>query len=323
MNVLIIGCRGQDGRWLSEIFSTRGYNVFGVHRSTLSSLQDSTEEDQYRSFHLTQEFCVDFSRNQTATNYLNKIQPKLIFHLAAVHESAINMKDFGPNNLQEMQNCHVKITYNVLEWIKDNSKSTRLAVALTSQMYSSDTEPLIISEDSITLPQNIYGETKLESFKLIQHYRNKKRVYASGLILFNHTSVYAKPNFLFKVLAKQIYEYSKRLRSQIIISNADYKIDICDAREVCEAMRLSIESDFPKDYVISSGELNSIRSIVKDAGKLLNLRIEDRDIVSISNIPQKNILLGNPNRILKDLGWRSLISPAHTLASMVENEFRL
>jgi GDP-D-mannose dehydratase len=100
--------------------------------------------------------------------------------------------------------------------------------------------------------------------------------------------------------------------------NADYEIDICDAREVFDAMRLSLESNFPRDYVISSNNLVPIRLVIKEAAKLLHINIEDREILSTNNYPQKNILFGNSKRIFTELGWRPQISPAQLLANMVE-----
>ena len=320
MRVLIIGCRGQDGKWLSEILSTQGYEVYGIHKPTLTSGQNSQISLWKANNYIVREYCVDFSILKTAVYYLDQIQPSMIFHLAAVHESSIDMKNFGMSDLDEMQNCHVKITHNLLKWICEKKSSTKLAVALTSQMYSGGDKRKKISADSVASPQNIYGQTKLESFDLIRKYRNQHSICAVGLILFNHTSIYAKPNFLFRVLAKQLNEYKLNIRKQISIVNADYEIDICDAREVCNAMRLALESNYPRDYVVSSGSLVSIRSVVKDAAKLLNINIKDDDILSTNNEPQKNILFGDSKQIFTDLGWKSHNKPAQLLAKMFEQE---
>jgi GDPmannose 4,6-dehydratase len=318
MRVLIIGCRGQDGKWLSEILSTRGYKVFGIHKPFPNSVQNSKISQREKNSHITMEYCVDFSIQQTAVEFLDKIQPNFIFHLAAVHESSVSLENLSRSIIENMRNCHVKITDNLLQWISDKKMSTKLAVSLTSQMYSGTNNRTKISEDSKVLPQNVYGQTKLESFNLIQKYRDQKGVFASGLILFNHTSIYAKPDFLFRVLAKQINEYKKNIRQNISIMNADYEIDICDAREVCDAMRLSLESNFARDYVISSNNLVPIRLVIKEAAKLLNININDEEIISTNNDPQKNILFGDSKRIFTDLGWQPQISPAQLLASMVE-----
>jgi GDPmannose 4,6-dehydratase len=320
MKVLIIGCRGQDGKWLSEILSTQGYEVYGIHKPTLALDQNSKISLRKADKYIVKEYCVDFSILKTAVKYLDQIQPSMIFHLAAVHESSVDMKNFGMSDLDKMQACHVKITHNLLQWICEKKRSTKLAVALTSQMYSGGDKQIEISVDSKALPQNIYGQTKLECFDLIRKYRNQHSIFAVGLILFNHTSIYARPNFLFRVLAKQLSEYKRNIRKQISIVNADYEIDICDAREVCNAMRLSLESNYPRDYVISSGRLVSIRSVVKDAAKLLSIDIKDDDILSTNNEPQKNRLFGDSKQIFTYLGWQSQNKPAQLLVKMFEQE---
>jgi GDPmannose 4,6-dehydratase len=322
MKALIIGCRGQDGKWLSENLSTHGYEVFGIHKPTITPTQNSKISPKEKKSLSLKEYSVDFSIYKTAVEYLDQIQPKYIFNLAAVHDSSVDMKNTEISDSGRMQNCHVEITHNLLQWISEKNRCTKLAVALTSQMYSGDHNRTEISENSVTQPQNIYGKTKLESFDLLRKYRNEKGIFASGLILFNHTSVYAKPNFLFKVLAKQIMEFERNIRQKITINNADYEIDICDAQEVCEAMRLTLESENPIDYIISSGNLVTIRSIVKEAAQLLNININNDDILSTNNEAQKNVLLGDPKKIFTDLGWQSKTSPAQLLAKMVEYEIQ-
>lgn len=318
MKVLIIGCRGQDGKWLSEILSTQGYKVFGIHKPISLAEQNSKISQQEKNSNIIMEYCADFSIQQTAVELLDKIQPNFIFHLAAVHESSVSMESLSISDVENMRNCHVKITDNLLQWISDKSMKTKLAVSLTSQMYSGTNNRTRISEDSKVSPQNVYGQTKLESFDLLRKYRDQNGIFASGLILFNHTSIYAKPDFLFRVLAKQINEYKKNIRQNISIMNADHEIDICDAKEVCDAMRLSLESNFPRDYVISSSNLVPIRLVIKEAAKLLHVNIEDREILSTNSYPQKNMLFGNSKRIFTELGWQPQISPAQLLANMVE-----
>jgi len=320
LRALIIGCRGQDGRLLSEILSAHGYEVYGIHKPTNIDVGILHSLSPKKDSNLVEEHCVDFSKYRTTIEYLDSIKPNRIFHLGAVHGSSVDMQDFSESKLNEMKDCHVKITYNLLQWISKNNSDSRLAVALTAQMYSGMNSPVIINEDSKVSPQNVYARTKLESFDLIKRHRELNKVFAIGLILFNHTSIYAKPNFLFKELAKQISEYKQNLRQKISVINADYEIDISDAREVCDAMRMSIEAEVPKDYVISSGDLVSIRTIVTEAAKILKMDINEEVITSTSSRPQANILVGDSALIYKDLGWQSKIKPSELLANMVEHE---
>jgi len=320
LRALIIGCRGQDGRLLSEILSAHGYEVYGIHKPTNIDLEILHKLSPGKDSNLVEEHCVDFSKYQTTIEHLDSIKPNRIFHLGAVHGSSVDMQSFGKDKLNEMRDCHVEITNNLLQWISKNKSDSRLAVALTAQMYSGMNSSVIINEDSKVSPQNVYAQTKLESFDLIKRYRELNRVFAIGLVLFNHTSIYAKSNFLFKELAKQISEYKQNLRQKISVINADYEIDISDAREVCDAMRLSIEAETPKDYVISSGDLVSIRNIITGAAKILKMHINEDDIKSTGSRPQANKLVGDSGLIYKDLGWQSKIKSSELLASMVEYE---
>jgi GDPmannose 4,6-dehydratase len=320
MKVLIVGCRGQDGKWLSKILSSSGYQVIGVHNSSSDSTTNLPFSLRTINSNLVREDIIDLSNYHTAMDYLSEIQPAHVYHLAAVHESSENRKNFMQENAGKMKKCHVDITFNLLDWITKRSKSTKLAVALSSQMYSAGNKKTEIFEHSIALPQNIYGETKLQSFNLIKKYRNLNNIFALGLILFNHASIYSKPNFLFKVLAKQVSDFQLKKSLNITLRNVNHEIDICDAQEVCNAMRLSLESNIPRDYVISSGKLVSIKSIIKETAQVLNINVSEKELISTKNNLQKNILYGNAGKIFDELGWQAFISPGELLAEMVNYE---
>ena len=85
-------------------------------------------------------------------------------------------------------------------------------------------------------------------------------------------------------------------------------------------MRMSIEAEIPKDYVISSGELVSIRTIITEAAKILKMNINEAKITSTSSRQQANKLVGDPALIYKDLGWKPKIKSSELLANMVEYE---
>jgi GDPmannose 4,6-dehydratase len=230
------------------------------------------------------------------------------------------MKQVEKKNAKKMYDCHVLITHNILEWQKAN-RSVRLGVALSSQMYPLNPLSNAITEESILSPQNYYAQTKLEAFKLIRDYRKSFDIYAIGYILFNHTSVYSKPEFLFNNLAKQIYQYEKNNNYKIIIDDAHQSIDMTDAFEVCEAMIQALEFEIAEDYVIASGRSEKIYQIIQEAGYARGLEISADNIISSNKKKSDNLFIwGNTARIRKNIGWVAKKSPVQILVDLIKKE---
>jgi len=315
MRALIIGIRGQDGTFLKSILVENGYAVFGVLRP-LEKMAFGWQNDV--SLSITQkggEIEIDLADPNLCKEYLNLIKPDRIFHLAAEHGPSLEMAEVEKYKSQEMYNCHAALTRNLLEWIKENRKS-KLVVALTSQMYTPSLRIHKINENDVYAPQNLYAKTKLDGFDLIKKYRQEYDLFAVGLILFNHTSEIAKPSYLFNMLAQQLIEFRNQERKHIIVQNALQKIDICDASEVCDAIYKSIEYKLPKDFVISSGELSSIESIILEAAQILKIQVKKENIHSLQNQKDITSICGDPAEVFKHLNWKARKNPAQILAEM-------
>jgi GDPmannose 4,6-dehydratase len=320
MRALIIGIRGQDGTFLKKILVRNEYDVFGVLRPG-AHMGSNWQNDVTQSItkkQLEKDIRIDLADSNLCNEYLNLIKPDRIFHLAAEHAPASEMASVENNKSKEMYKCHVTLTQNLLEWVKLHTK-TRLVVALTSQMYSPSLFQNKITEKNIYAPQNLYSKTKLEGFNLLKKYRQEYGLFANGLILFNHTSAIAKPTYLFGEIAQQLVEFKNQERQYIYIQNARQKIDICDASEVCEAIYRSIEYDFPKDYVISSGRINSIESIIVEAAQLLKIEFSKKNICSLQKKKKFAYIHGDPTEAFKHLNWEAQKTPAQILRDMVNS----
>jgi len=317
MRALIIGISGQDGTILSNLLYEKGYEVFGTQlKSTKSEDLNTYSKIRACKAKISE---IDLSNTEICLEYLNSIKPDVIYHLAAVHGSSSNMFLIEKSNSNQMRNCHIELTKNLLEWLKLYPKA-RLCLALTSQMYSSTYSNYQIDLNSEFNPQNYYAKTKLEGFNIMKYYRNNFNVFATGLILFNHTSIYAKNDYLFKQLAKQILKFKENIQPNIVIRDANQKIDISDAFEVCDAIYLASQYKFARDFVITSGKVKSIEQIIIEACCLLSIKIKKSDIVSSE--PKKNIfpIVGNPIDAIQHLDWRAHKDSSEILAEMITHE---
>lgn len=319
MRALIVGISGQDGAILSNLLYQNGYEVFGTQITSTKIEKIKPHFKIQASKAIISE--IDLSISEICFEYLNSVKPNVIYHLAAVHGSSSNMTLIENNKSIQMKNCHVELTKNLLEWLKLYPE-VRLCLALTSQMYSPTYSNYQIDLNSRFSPQNYYAETKLEGFNILRNYRTKFNVFATGLILFNHTSIYAKDEYLFKQLAKQILKFRENIWPKIVVRDASQEIDISDAFEVCEAIYLASQYKFAKDFIITSGKLKSIQQIIIEACQLLSIEIKKTDIVSSEPKKTINSIVGNPTDALHQLNWKARKDSSEILAEMITHESR-
>ncbi len=316
VRVLVIGATGQDGSILVSQYLRTGCEVFGVTRDA-----KKLKEVSLRNRNFQAAVDVDLYSPKEAMQFLRATNPDIIFHLAAIHASSTNMARLGQESFDEMHMCHVEITRNILNWQRENI-SAKLVVALSSQMYSSNTESRNISENSMVFPSTKYGETKAEAFSLIKNYRQKYGVRAGGAILFNHTSTLSRKDFLFQVVAKQIVEIIAGNSNEVSLRNPEASLDICSAEEVCEGLILLSSLEMLDDFVFSSGKEQTIRKVIMDVFELCQIDSKPTIVATQNYSEVQKSLVGNPAKAKKLLGWQSRKMPSEILYEMVIDQVK-
>jgi GDPmannose 4,6-dehydratase len=311
MKVLVIGAGGQDGRIISNLLSARGHQVFGVTRPLLG--KGSTEKNIFN---------IDLSLSSLANEFLNRLEPDEIYHVAAIHGSSLLQENTISNFRDEIVKCNVHITENILKWLRRQGKG-RLHVALSSQMYSALDDVTIISENSPPNPQNFYGTTKLEAWNLVREHRSTFGTYANASILFNHSSEYSSAKFLFPTLVTKLIENNFAEASSLGLANPNSRLDITDAVEICTAIIESIKRTPNEDYVLGSGRYILISDLVREVNKVFKPQAE----VSIkeSNFEvdiMPPFLLSDISKAKLHLGWVPQNSPVELLIRMISNRIR-
>lgn len=310
MRVLITGVAGQDGSILGELYQSLGHEVIGVTTRNPSQTKFNGYENYLHQ--------VNLAREDVAKGFLTEIKPDVILHMAAVHGSSQKMPLIEKSQSIAMHDCHVAITKNLLDWIKC-FQNTRLVVALSSQMYSGKNGCLLVDEDSEPNPQNLYGETKLQAFNLLRNYREKFGVWASGAILFNHTSIRSKPDFLFPQLAAQFKEVFEGRRSNLEVRNGKAMIDITSAVEICNGIQSLATLGEPSDFVFGHGKMQSIEDIVEETLKKFNLG-NQIGIRSLEDSLPSFTLMSNPGKAKEKLHWVARKEGQEILANMIQGD---
>jgi GDP-D-mannose dehydratase len=315
MKILIIGVNGQDGSIAYDHYQKLGHQIVGVTNpngaalSSRSSLKYSVQDSVN----------LDLTQKEIALEFLNSYSPDRILNFAAIHASSDKMSQLEESKKNEILDVNFTLNENLLNWLaKDKKKTCRIAISLSSHMYTPLSSPTVIDENTQPNPSTAYGFAKFETFNLIKELRTKSEIYATGSILFTHSSIRSKQEFLLMQIAQQISQIQSKKSESIKIRDIEAYVDISLAHEVVLGVILSLEQNFPEDFVFSSGKEFTIKSIIKET--LEGLQINSEKIELESTLPNTNNfrLLGNPKKAELELGWEHKTLPHEILMGIVK-----
>jgi GDP-D-mannose dehydratase len=301
---LIIGATSQTALTLMKILLENGYAVYGNARASGVSrpcLQSYAGID-----------FSDLSDQVKCWSLLDQLHPTKIFHLAAVHAGRNQMEQILLESRSEMKKTHIDITKNILSWQRFNRQSSS-HIALSSQMFSPNSQVTLISESSKPSPQNFYGETKLLAWNFLKNYREDFGVRTNGYVLFNHGSIFTKEGFFVRDIANKIAKLITE--GSPLQPLADKRLDISTSYDICRALMLIANRDILGDFVLGSGSLVTISSIVSDVFK--NLKIDQSKLPNFQN-DQSWSLLSDITKVTGTIKWEPENSISNVITELIK-----
>jgi GDPmannose 4,6-dehydratase len=301
---LIIGAGGQTALTLLKLLAENGYQVYGNARN--SGVSDSHLQS-YAGIDFS-----DFSDPSKCWSLLDQLNPSKIFHFAAVHAGRNQMDQVLLKSSAEMKKAHVDIAENVLSWQRFNLQSSS-HIALSSQIFSAHSQVTLINEYSKPSPQNFYGETKLMAWNLLRDYRENFGVRTNGYILFNHGSIFTKEGFFVRDVAIKIAKLISQGTPLDPIT--DKLLDISTSYDICRALMLITQRDILGDFVLGSGSLLAISSIVGEVFE--NLKIDPSKLPNFQN-NQSWSLLSDVRKVTGTIEWKPENSISKVITELIQ-----
>lgn len=305
-----MGASGQDGRLLTEISLQYGNAVTGiVHKST--NYQEKIPNCEV--------LVKDFADEEQCKSVLDRINPEIIFHVAASHANSSKMTEFQERNSTEIYKSSVGISRNILKWQKSNLRS-RSVIALSSHMYSGTSSDHLVNEECLPSPLTDYGKAKAETFSLIKKYRRLSGVNSCGAILFNHSSILGRSDFIYPILANQICDVLLNKSQEIMLRNFEARLDISDAHEICVAMFKMSQHLPPEDFVLGSGQAEGIREITLRVLERLNAPANTKLVSTEKSTHSPPVLISDIRKAKSVLGWSPEIDSVTLLMKLVNEQ---
>ena len=336
---LITGITGQDGSYLAEfLLNEKNYrHVIGLVRRTAT---DSHQNIQHLKNHTN---LTLVSGDLEDSSYLNRL-----FAIYRVDEcynlAAQSFVRYSFDNPVATIMANLIGVVNLLEGIRLQSSYTRFYQASTSEMFGGlSEEPL--SEKHDFHPRSPYGTSKLAAYWHTVNMREAAGLYACNGILFNHESPRRGLEFVTQKVVEGALDYldwknggARGDPPALSLGNLDAKRDWGHALDYVRGMWMMLQQDKPDDYVLATGETQSVRKMVEltfsnpaigthvhwdgPGTEEIGKDDEGRTIVNINAVHYRptevDVLLGDAEKARNVLGWKPEFSFEDLIDDMVK-----
>jgi GDPmannose 4,6-dehydratase len=310
---IIFGVTGQDGSYLAELLLKKGYDVWGISRdANKSKLINLKKLGIDKKIYLVNVLNDDF---QKLSNLISELLPDEIYYLAG--QSSVGLSFLEP---KETISSNVLGILNVLEVCRLISKKIRIYYAGSSECFG-DTAGIAATEETNFHPQSPYAVSKTSAFWLVDNYRNAYDMFICYGILFNHESPFRSQRFVTQKIISTALRISEGSQEKLELGRLDISRDWGWAKEYVEAMWLMLQQGSAEDFIIATGETNSLEQFVREAFSQLGLEWKDHVEINHELIRPSEITISkaNPIKALKKLNWKAKYKMADVVQMLLKD----
>lgn len=332
---IITGITGQDGAYLAQLLLEKGYTVYGTYRRAASTNFWRIEELGIRNdpdLHLVEYDLTDLG---SSIRLLQKTQAEEVYNLAAQSFVAVSFD-------QPMTTAQITGLgpLNLLEAIRIVNPKIRFYQASTSEMFG-EVQEIPQKESTPFYPRSPYGVAKLYAHWITINYRESYDIFGTSGILFNHESPLRGLEFVTRKITDAVARIKLGKQEVLELGNMDAKRDWGYAKDYVEGMWRMLQADKPDTYVLASGRTETVRDFVNMAFKAVDISLNwegsgenevgidaatGKTLVRVNpefyRPAEVELLIGNPEKAKKELGWEPSTSLEELCRMMVEADLR-
>lgn len=332
---IITGVTGQDGAYLTELLLEKGYEVHGTYRRTSSVNFWRLEElgvHKHPNLHLVEYDLTDLG---TTISMVQKIRPDEIYNLAA--QSFVGVSFEQPTTTAQITGVGA---LHLLEAIRLINPKIRFYQASTSEMFGK-VQAIPQIEETPFYPRSPYGVAKLYAHWITVNYRESYGIFGSSGILFNHESPLRGREFVTRKITDSVAKIKQGKLDVLELGNLDAKRDWGFAKEYVEGMWRMLQAEEPDTFVLATNRTETVRDFVQMAFKGAGIEVEFRgsdqaetavDVATGRTVMRINpkfhrpaevdLLIGNPEKAERVLGWKPQTTLEQLCQMMVEADLK-
>jgi GDPmannose 4,6-dehydratase len=311
---LISGITGQDGAYLTELLLSKGYEVYGIIRR---SSHRGVEDHRLRWLGVADKVKLldgDLGDLSSLVRIVKEVRPDEAYNLAA--------QSFVASSWQQpilTANITAVGVSSMLEALRAEMPEARFYQASSSEMFGKIQEP-VQTEETPFYPRSPYAVAKLYGHWITVNYRESFGMHASSGILFNHESPLRGGEFVTRKVTDAVARIKLGKSRELRLGNIDAQRDWGHARDYVRAMWLMLQQDKPDDYVIATGRATTVRDMCRIAFECAGLDMDEHLVIDpgFFRPAEVDVLLGNPAKAKRVLGWTAVTTLEQMIAEMVE-----
>jgi GDPmannose 4,6-dehydratase len=318
----ITGITGQDGGHLAELLNSKGYEVFGLLRGQRNARREALEEE-FPFIHIIE---GDLTDRTSLIHGLRTAEPTEVYNLGAISHVGYSFRN--PQLTADITGTGV---LNLLEAIRitDMGNEVRFYQASTSEMFGGldyNRPGSGYNEDSLFHPRSPYGVAKLYGHWIARNYRESYGMFISTGILFNHEGERRGLEFVTRKITNAVAKIKLGLQDEIVLGDLYPKRDWGYAGDYVRGMWQMLQHHEPDDFVLATGETHSIEEFLALA--FAEIGIDDwrpyvRQDPEFMRPAEVDILLGDPSKAERVLGWKREVDFPALVRRMVQHDLKL
>ena len=324
--IIITGVTGQDGshmadyllRLFQEEFGKTEFIIYGaVRRLSVKNHENILHLEGEPRFQLIN---MDLNDAHSIRDAIIDIQPDYFINFAA-QSFVAGSWDYPI----QTWDTDADAVLHILESVRRFAPKCRFYNAGSSEEFG-DVVYSPQNEDHPLLPQSPYGAAKCAARHIVRVYRESYNLYALQGWLFNHEGSRRGLDFVTRKISHGVASIKIALEKRKEISvlelgNIDAKRDWSDAEDFMEGVWLMLNQPSPRNYVLGSGEMHSVREFLNESLKCAGIKFtsegseesekyytEDGKLIFQVNPKyyrpaEVHKLCGDPSLAEKELGW--------------------
>ena len=337
--IIITGVTGQDGSHMVEyLLKHTDHKIYGaVRRLSVKNHENILHLENEPRFELIN---MDLNDAHSMRDVVIDLQPDYFINFAA-QSFVAGSWDYPIQTWDTDSNA----VLHILESIRRFAPNCRFYNAGSSEEFGdvicnpqSETHPL--------RPQSPYGAAKCAARHLVRVYRESYDLYAVQGWLFNHEGVRRGLDFVTRKISHSIAKIKIALEKEktipvLKLGNIEAQRDWSDAEDFMEGVWLMLNQDAPKNYVLASGEMHTVREFLEETLKCAGIQFKSEgaednekyytlDGKLIFEVDPKfyrpaevHELCGDCSLAEKEMGWIRKTDFAGLVKKMYENDYQL
>ncbi len=314
---LILGASGQDGAYLAELLLKRGLKVHGTSRDKeISSFVNLRSLAIFEAMTLHSAVVSDF---RSVVEVLKSVQPRLIFNLAA--QSSVGLSFAQP---VETIDSIMHGTINVMEAMRFLDLEARFYNACSSECFGNTSPDGPATETTPFRPRSPYAVGKAASFWAVANYREAYGLFACSGLLFNHESPFRPARFVTQKIVRGAMDVATGRTRTLELGSLSLARDWGWAPEYADAMLRMIEFDAPDDFIVATGETNTLEDFAAATFACFKLDWREHVVRNDAFLRPTDIAYSSadPGKAERLLGWKATKKMRDVIALLVEAERR-